>query len=139
MKKFLAMLGALIALLAVVGCSEKGDGDVVAKVEAAETTLEIVIEQLEGEMTLLEAMQALETQGEFTFEADATGMIVSINGKENASDWSKYWALYILDAELSEMAYGIEWKGQQLGFSNFGASTLPVEEGGVYVWKYFGA
>lgn len=139
MKKLLAMLGALMMFIAVVGCSEKGDGDVLASVEATDTTIEIVVEQLEGEMTLLEVMQTLQEQGEFTFTTDATGMIISINGKENASDWSKYWALYISDTELSEVAYGIEWKGQQLGFSNFGANSLPAEEGGVYVWKYFGA
>lgn len=139
MKKLLAMLSALILLCVFACCSEDSEVELTADVEVTETAVAIVIERLEGEATLMDVMKTLQEQGEFTFKTDATGMITAINGKQNAADWSKYWALYISDTELSEMSYGIEWKGQQLGFSNFGANTLPVEAGGVYVWQYFGA
>ena len=140
MKKFLALLCLVMAMLLGVGCAPTTmGGDVRATVETTETQVAIVVEEVDGDVRLIDVMTALQEEGKLTFTVDAQGLVKSINGKETAADWSKYWALYISDAELSDMTYGIEWNGQQLGFSNFGAEALLVETGGAYVWQYFGA
>ena len=137
MKKLWAILCGIIGLLFAVGCTPTGDGEVRATVETTETQVAIVVEAVEGDVMLIDVMATLQEEGKLTFTTTADGMVQSINGKENKADWSAYWTLYISDAELSDMTYGIEWNGQQLGFSNFGAESLPVVEGGVYVWQYF--
>ena len=140
MKKFWAILCLLIVGLLGVGCAPTTmGGKVRATVETTETQVAIVVEEVDGDVRLIDVMTALQEEGKLTFTVDAQGLVKSINGKETAADWSKYWALYIADTELSDMGYGIEWNGQQLGFSNFGAEALLVEAGGVYVWQYFGA
>ncbi len=138
MKRILTVLLLFVGIFTLAGCPAK---DVTAKatVERADSIVVITVEEAEGTPTLLDVMKILQEEGKLNFTADPTGMIVSIDGKANAADWSKYWALYISDAELSDMSYGIEWNGQQLGFSNFGAEALSVEAGGVYVWQYFDA
>ena len=140
MKKIWAILCLLIVVLFGVGCAPTTTGgEVCATVETTETQVAIVVEEVDGDVRLMDVMTQLQEEGKLAFTVDAQGLVKSINGKENTADWSHYWALYISDAELSDMGYGIEWNGQQLGFSNFGAEALLVEAGGVYVWQYFGA
>lgn len=138
MKKFWAILCLLIVGLLGVGCAPTTTGgEVCATVETTETQVAIVVEEVDGDVRLIDVMTQLQEEGKLAFTVDAQGLVKSINGKENAADWSQYWSLYISDAELSDMTYGIEWNGQQLGFSNFGAEALPIVEGGVYVWLYY--
>ncbi len=141
MKKFFVTVGMLLSMLLAaafcVGCTPSEGVKVKATVQTTETEIIIVVESVEGDAKLIDAMKALQEEGKLSFVADGQGMIQSINGKENAADWSQYWSLYISDAELSDMTYGIERNGQQLGFSNFGAESLPVATGGVYVWLYY--
>jgi hypothetical protein len=128
----------LFAAAFCVGCAPTEGIKVQATVQVTETEIAIVVESVDGDAKLIDAMKALQEEGKLTFVADGQGMIQSINGKENDTvGWTQYWTLYISDAELSNMTYGIEWNGQQLGFSNFGAESLPVVEGGVYVWLYY--
>lgn len=140
MKKFFAVVGMLLSMLFAaafcVGCTPTEGAKVRATVQATETEIAILVESVEGDATLIDVMTALQEEGKLNFTTNGQGMIQSINGKQNAADWSEYWALYISDAELSDMNYGIEWNGRQLGFSNFGAEALTVEAGGVYVWQY---
>ena len=142
MKKFFVMVGMLLSMLFAaafcVGCTPSEGVKVKATVQVTETEIAIVVESVEGDAKLIDAMKALQEEGKLTFTTNGQGLIQSINGKENDTvGWSQYWTLYISDAELSDMTYGIEWNGQQLGFSNFGAEALPIVEGGVYVWQYY--
>ena len=141
MKKFFVTVGMLLSMLFAaafcVGCTPAEGVKVKATVQVTETEIAIVVESVEGDAKLIDAMKALQEEGKLSFTTNGQGLIQSINGKENAADWSQYWTLYISDAELSDITYGIEWNGQQLGFSNFGAEALPIVEGGVYVWSYY--
>ena len=86
---------------------------------------------------LIEIMQELKADEALTFTQDAQGMITAVNGKENAADWSKCWMLYTSDAEFSSTEWGgYEYNGVTLGSASFGADTLPVKKGKVYVWVY---
>ncbi len=141
MKKFFVTVGMLLSMVFAaafcVGCTPTEGVKVKATVQTTETEIVILVESVEGDAKLIDAMKALQEEGKLTFTTNGQGMIQSINGKENAADWSCYWALYISDAELSDMSWGVEWNGQTLGFSNFGAESLPVVEGGVYLWQYY--
>lgn len=110
-----------------------------AKVEyTAEDMLVIRVLKTEGEEKLLEVMAELQTDGAFTF-VESGGMITTINGKENAADWSACWMLYTSDAELANTAWGeVEYNGAKLGSAIVGAGELPVSEGQIYVWSYQG-
>ena len=110
-----------------------------AKVEyATEDMLVIRVLKTEGEEKLLEVMAELQTDGAFTF-VESGGMITTINGKENAADWSACWMLYTSDEELSNTAWGeVEYNGAKLGSAIVGAGELPVAEGQIYVWSYQG-
>ncbi len=139
MKKFWVAVCLVIGMLLCIGCTPTGGGEVRATVESTDTQVIILVEAVDGDVKLIDVMEQLQEAGKLAFTTNGQGMVQQINGKANAADWSKYWALYISDAELSDMSYGIEWNGQQLGFSNFGAEALSVEAGGVYVWQYFDA
>lgn len=86
---------------------------------------------------LIDIMQELKADEALTFTQDGQGMITSVNGKENAADWSKCWMLYTSDTEFSSTEWGgYEYNGATLGRASFGADTLPVKKGEVYIWVY---
>ena len=65
------------------------------------------------------------------------GMVESINGLENAIDWSSAWMLYTDDEELSNTAWGtIEYQGNVYASAIYGAEELTVKSGCTYVWVY---
>lgn len=106
--------------------------------EVTEDMVAIRVLKVQGEETVLDVMQTLQADGELTF-TESGGMIMSVNGKENATDWSACWMLYTSDAELANKAWGeVEYKGEKLGSAIVGAGELPVIEGKVYVWSYQG-
>ena len=111
----------------------------VATVEqVTEDMVAIRVLKVQGEETLIGVMQTLQADGELTF-TESGGMIMSINGKANTTDWSACWMLYTSDAELANNAWGeVEYKGEKLGSAIVGANELPVVEGAVYVWSYQG-
>ena len=91
----------------------------------------------EPDVKLIDVMQDLKTDGFLNFTKDAQGMVTAIHGKKNAADWSKCWMLYTSDAELSSTEWGgYDYNGVTLGSASFGADTLPVKKGEVYVWVY---
>jgi hypothetical protein len=88
------------------------------------------------ETTLLAYMQALKAKQqdmEFTVE---DGMITTINGIANAADWSYCWMLYTSDAENANTAWAVDYNGNIYGSAIFGAETLIVKDGCVYIWFY---
>lgn len=65
------------------------------------------------------------------------GMVKSINGLENASDWSSAWMLYTDDEDLSNVAWGkVEYDGKEYGSAIYGAEELTVKSGCTYIWVY---
>ena len=94
-----------------------------------------VLEETDGK--LVDVMERLQADGLMTFTKDSQGMVTAVNGTENAADWSACWMLHTSDAEFSSTEWGgYEYKGETLGSAIFGADTLPVKKGEVYIWVY---
>ncbi len=102
-----------------------------------ETTPPVVIrvdEPVSAETTLLDYMTDLQAQGEFTFTMQ-NGMITGFNGTQNAGGW--YWMLYTSDEANANEQWGVyEYEGQRLASAVFGAETLVIKQGKLYVWVY---
>ena len=113
----------------MVGCKKdavKLDGDYVVITATADA---------DGKSLLL-FMEQLKEKDELRFEM-SDGMVVSIDGKQNASDFSSCWMLYTSDSENANNAWGIvEYDGKEYGSATFGAEQLIVKEGAIYIWWY---
>lgn len=95
-----------------------------------------VTDNVENGETLYDYMLKLRNDNEINF-TDANGMITSINGIENAADWSECWMLYTTDTDNSNVAYGqVEYKGKVYGSSSWGAESLQIKKGESYIWLY---
>ena len=132
MKKLLtlALTFLLTLTLALVTACEneplvikESDEFVVVKVETDKTDL-----------TLANYMASLEEYKDmFTIE---NGMVVSINGIKNASDWSACWMLYTDDAEFSNADWGVVVvDGVTYYSATLGAESLVVKGGCTYIWQ----
>ena len=130
---FLLML--MISVFAFVACD--GDGQAKAEiVSKSDTVVVIKVNEVEGFATLLDAMNYLQDEGELTFEISG-GMLSSIEGKANPSDWSACWMLYTSDTELSNMEWGTtKYDGKTYGSAIVGVESLQVAVGEFYIWSY---
>ena len=87
-----------------------------------------------SDMKLIDYMQMLKEDGVFEYTID-NGMITSVNGIENAADYSKCWMLYTSDSENSAAMYGtVEYEGVEYASAMVGAESLQVKAGEVYIW-----
>lgn len=92
-----------------------------------------VTESTSGE-TLLEYMNDEQSNGKLTFEI-AEGMVTEINGVANTTN--SYWMLYTDDEANANTAWGTyDYNGKTLGSAKYGADSLVVVDGCVYVWVY---
>lgn len=130
MKKIVALITLLVMAFCLSACNKdplvinESDTFVVVKVETDKTDL-----------TLSQYMQSLTEYNE-NFEI-VNGMVVSINGIENASDWSNCWMLYTSDVDNANTSWGkIEYKGSVYGSAIDGAERLIVKDGCLYIWVY---
>ena len=118
---------AVFAALFFYSCGKSADG-----VEP----VVIVADESAGGKTLLAVMEEMEAAGELSYKVK-DGMIVGINGTENDIDYDPCWMLYTSDAENSSTAWGeYDYEGQILGSANYGAESLLVKAGEIYVWVY---
>ncbi|MBQ8684781.1 MAG: hypothetical protein IJ514_01255 [Clostridia bacterium] len=131
------ILSAILSLFAFASCKDAAVSATV--IEASETLLVVRVDETDGAATLLDAMNALQEEGEISFEI-ADGMITSVGGKANETDPSMTsgtsWMLYTSDAANANADYGKEYNGATYGSSNYGASQLIVVEDGYYIWAY---
>lgn len=130
MKKIVALITLLVMAFCLSACKKdplvinESDTFVVVKAETDKTDL-----------TLSQYMQSLTEYNE-NFEI-VDGMVVSINGIENASDWSSCWMLYTSDVDNANTGWGtIEYKSSVYGSAIYGAESLIVKDGCLYIWVY---
>ena len=143
-RKTASLLSLILSVVFALGAASCGlfDGDekaIIASVERTEGTMvAIKVEKAEDNAMLIEVMEYLQEENALAFEVSG-GMVISINGKANAADWSASWMLYTSDEEMSNTAWGTyEYEGQTLGSAIVGAEALPVADGEVYIWSYQG-
>lgn len=104
--------------------------------ESDEFLVIFVTQSQQSNQTLLSYMQNLSSCGEIEFTQN-DGMITSINGIQNKSDWSKAWMLYTTDEDNYNESWGIiEYDGKTYCSALYGANQLVVKQGESYIWLY---
>ena len=143
MKKLMALVLTLICALMFAACDLSllmgllGTGNSIAEVAKTENMVVITVNEAEDGVTLLSVMESLLAEGKLTYTYGADGLVTSIEGQENAADWSACWMLYTSDAELANTDWGtVEYNGVAYGSAIVGAGALEVIEGGIYIWSY---
>lgn len=134
--KVLALfLVALALLLCFASCKEE---PLVIKDSDTFIVIKTTEEALDGksDMKLIDYMEMLRKDGELEFEVK-NGMITSINGQDNPTDFSKCWMLYTSDEDFSSSEWGtVEYKGTEYGSAIFGAEMLVIKPNQTYIWVF---
>lgn len=129
MKKLVCLLLTILTAVCILSACARSE---LIVINESDDFVVITCEKNKDGLTLAECMQ--ENGGEFVIE---NGMVISINGLENASDWSKVWMLYTDDEELSNTAWGtVEYNGKVYASAIYGAESLIVKKGCTYIWLY---
>ncbi len=136
-RKLLAILLCLMAFCSLCGCSifaqPESSQNASCTLEYVGETRVAIVAETDG-VSVLSCMESL--QNELTFEL-SDGMLISLNGKANAADYSSCWMLYTTDETMSNSAWGtIEYEGKTLASAAFGADALMVKKGEIYLWEY---
>lgn len=128
-------LTVVMSVCMFAACDKEGSAkaEVVSKTD---TMVVIKVNETEGFATLLDAMTYLKEEGELSFTVSG-GMVSSVEGKENAADWSACWMLYTSDTEMSNNEWGtITYEGNTYGSAILGAESLQVSVGEYYLLSY---
>ena len=131
MKKLLSRIAFVLALIPVLfsfACVQTPR----VIVESDTYVVINVVDNVKENTTLAEYMVLLDND----IFAIEDGMVVSINGIENAADYSSCWMLYTTDEENSTTAWSVEYNGKIYGSANWGAESLKVKKGESYIWYY---
>ncbi len=129
----LLMLITSISIL--ISCDKAGSAkaEIVSKTD---TLVVIKINETDGFATLLDTMTYLKDNGELSFEV-WSGMVSSIEGKNNSVDLSACWMLYTSDDEMSNAEWGTTVYDDKIyGSAILGAEALTVSVGEYYIWSY---
>lgn len=132
MKKFIYLIANVLLLCAFMcGCGGK---NTILK-ESDNFIVLTPSEEYEGK-TLSQFMDNLKKGGELDYKVE-NNMVTSVNGIDNAADYSYCWMLYTDDAENSNKAWGtIEYKDKTYASASYGATQLIVKKDCVYIWVY---
>ena len=136
LKTITFLLVLFLGISFICSCKQKGTAKAEI-VEKSDVVVVIKINETEGFAHLIDAMKYLKEKGELTYDLSADGMVTSVNGKENAADWSACWMLYTSDSEMSNTQWGTyAYKDKTYGSAILGAESLEVSAGEYYVWSY---
>lgn len=135
-KLWIAVIAVIAAIGVLAGC-QKSEPLVIKDSETCIvlTVTEEILDGKEG-MVLIDYMDMLADEGKLTCTI-SDGMVTSINGKDNAADYSSCWMLYTSDTENSNTAWGtVEYQGKEYGSAASGAEVLKIKPGMLYIWVY---
>ncbi len=132
----LSLWFAVCAAYVFAAC--QGGGVASAEVlESTESALVIYVKETDGNATLYDVMKELRKDGKMEFKSESSSYgqsLKSINGVENAADWSWYWASYTTDENNGTDV--IEIDGERWYYSAAGISYLKVKKGERYMFRY---
>ncbi len=106
-------------------------------IKESDTYVVIKVETDKTDLTLASYMASLEEYKDMFVIKN--GMVESINGIENAADWSACWMIYTDDyrEEFSNSAWGtIVYKDKTYNSAAFGAEKLIVKNDCTYIFVY---
>lgn len=125
-----------VIVFSFFGCSSKEP--LVIKESDTYIVITVSNEQMDitNTTTLVDYMNSLKDDGQLTFEIN-NGMVSSVNGIDNPSDWSSCWMIYTNDTDNANSAWGtIEYNGNIYGSAILGAESLIVKDGCIYIWVF---
>ncbi len=130
MKKLLTLL---LAVLTATTCAFSIACNKDPLVIKDNDTFVIVKVETNADLTLIDYVKSLEDyKDSFTVK---DGMITGIDGINNTS--SSCWMIYTSDEENSNTSWGtVEYDGKVYGSAMFGAETLKVKNGCIYIFVY---
>ena len=136
-RKITVFLLTLLCLLLGVACNQTTAKAAVLATE--EERIVISIDETNGETTLAQVLESLQTDGKLTFTISG-GMITSINGKQNRTESANSgysWMIYTSNTQLSYAEYGSKTYGDTVCYSAaFGADGLKVAQGETVILSY---
>jgi hypothetical protein len=136
-RKITVFLLTLLCLFLGVACNQTTAKATILAAE--EERIVISIGETNGEVTLAKVLDGLKTDGKITFTI-SSGMITSINGKENRTESANSgysWMIYTSNTELSYAEYGSKTYGDTVCYSAaFGADGLKVAQGETVILSY---
>lgn len=136
-RKMAVCLLALLCLFLGVACNQTTAKATVLATE--EERIVISIDETNGEVTLTQVLDALQTDGKLTITI-SNGMITSINGKQNRTESANSgysWMIYTSNTQLSYAEYGSKTYGDTVCYSAaFGADGLKVAQGETVILSY---
>ena len=138
-KKVVSMIALLASILCVfalcAACTPDKDPLVLKE---SDTFIVIKADDDAAGETLANYMTKLKENGDSAVDFEIeNGMVKSINGKENAADFSSCWMLYTSDAENANDAWGtVKYEEKTYGSATLGAEMLEVKSGEIYIWVY---
>ena len=125
MKKLVALLLVTFCAIFAFGCNPSNP--------PADVKFTVEISNVESGATVLDYMNYLQAEGEFTFVIES-GMVISMNGISGASN--QYWMLYTDDENNSNATWGtITANGVTYASASLGCESLPAVDGATYIWR----
>ena len=139
MKKLVSVFAASILAACVLLC---GCGDNNKANNKSENIFELTpfcvltpSDDFEGR-NLSEFMDFAKARGTFDYNI-ANDMVISINGIDNAADYSYCWMLYTDDAENSNDAWSkVKYLDRTYLSASLGATQLIIAKDCTYIWVY---
>ena len=136
-KKLWAVVVVVITVISLLTGCQKSEPLVIKDSETC-IVLTVTEKILDGkkDMVLIDYMDMLAEEGKLTCTI-SNGMVTSINGKDNAADYSSCWMLYTSDVDNANTAWGtVEYQGKEYGSAASGAEELKMKAGELYIWVY---
>ena len=134
-KRLISVMLVMVLLCSMLLCGCQKEPLVIKDSETC-IVIKPTQESMDGEMMLIDYMNKLAENGELVCTI-SDGMITSINGIDNAADYSSCWMLYTSDADYSSTAWGtVEYEGVEYGSAISGAEVLQIKPGQLYIWVY---
>ncbi len=135
MKKFLTLLLTLLVIVAAVTFTACKKEPLVIK--ESDTYVVVKVETDKTNLSLASYMASLDEYKDMFVIVD--GMVVSINGIQNAPDFSSCWMIYTDDyrEEFSNSMWGtIIYKDKTYNSTSYGAEGQIVKNGCSYIFVY---
>lgn len=146
--KRLKMLRAIVcaSALALAACLFAACGDTVKGAKLVESSDRlVVVEATETGGSLYDVMVKLKEEEKISFEGSEGQygfFISSVNGTEQAADYSSYWAVYTSLGEYEGVSYSdsefgtYSYRDVAYASASYGVSGLPMVEGNTYLLVY---
>ena len=135
MQKVLSLMLVLVILAGLSACKNE---KLVIKDSDTYIVVKTTAQAMDGatDMTLMDYMTKLKEKGDLEFTI-SDGMITSINGIDNPSDYSSCWMLYTSDADNANASWGtVEYEGKEYGSAISGAEALKIKPDQLYIWVF---